>query len=41
MSLQLSTAKPMHLQYAAGGLRSDFRLIELDEQLLDSLKSGE
>lgn len=40
MSLQLSTSKPRHLQYAEGGLRSDLRLIELDEKLLDSVKAG-
>lgn len=41
MSLQLSTAKPRHLQYAVGGLRGDLRLIELDDKLLDSVKAGE
>lgn len=41
MSLQLSTQKPRQLQYAAGGLRKDFRLIELDDTLLDSVKLGE
>lgn len=41
MSLQLSAAKPRHLQYAAGGLRSDLRLIELDDKLLETVKAGE
>jgi hypothetical protein len=41
MSLSLSTAKPRQLHYAVGGLRSDLRLIELDEKLLDSVKAGE
>lgn len=35
MSLQLSKSKPRQLQYAAGGLREDLTLLELDESLLD------
>lgn len=37
MSLQLSKNKPRQLQYAAGGLREDYTLLELDENLLDTI----
>jgi hypothetical protein len=41
MSLQLSRTKPRQLQYAAGGLREDLKLIELDEKLLDAIKNDD
>jgi hypothetical protein len=41
MSLQLGKTKPRQLQYAAGGLREDLKLIELDETLLYAIKNDE
>lgn len=41
MSLQLSSHKPRQLQYAVGGLRADFRLLEVDDALLAAIQAGE
>jgi hypothetical protein len=41
MSLQLSKSKPRQLQYAVGGLREDFKLIEVDEKLLDAITNDQ
>jgi hypothetical protein len=41
MSLQLSSHKPRQLAYAAGGLRGDYRLLEVDEALLRTIQDGE
>lgn len=41
MSLQLSKTKPRQLQYAVGGLREDYKLIELDESLLDAITNDQ
>ena len=40
MSLKLSASRPRQLQYAAGGLRRDLRLLEVDEALLAEIKRG-
>lgn len=37
MSLQLSKSKPRQLHYAAGGLKEDFTLLEVDEALLETI----
>lgn len=41
MSLQLSKHKPRHLQYSAGGLRTDLKLLEVDEKLLQTILSDQ
>jgi hypothetical protein len=36
--LQLSSCKPRELRYAAGGLRTDLRLLEVDEATLCAIQ---
>lgn len=40
MSLQLSASRPRQLAYKAGGLRSDLRLLEVDDALLAEIARG-